>query len=369
MSADSPKVRDFTTQAQSLAVTVESSPVYELLLSMFAWGTKNDTGDYEYAPTCFERLEDGVTGPEAEKLGVLTESGELWLPLIGIAQSSGRTGSVESFLDYLEAMDPTELRRSLIADGCCHGQVDPDSAAAAASGDMAVIADLADHEKMSPGFLRFLKTEVTRSPQWLADILRAVYAVLERPIADTMPALERDADEKRALGRTMDAPRLVEAATNGVTFKMQPQITGVMLIPCKIIRPWNVIIEHEGLRIFAYSVADEHLMADPDAPPAYLVDLYKALGDERRLRMLSILSEENASLMEIAERVGLAKSTAHHHLRILRTAGLVRITVGDTKSYSLRRDTIPEASRLLDAFLTTPVATSAAAGTPHSERT
>ncbi len=152
----------------------------------------------------------------------------------------------------------------------------------------------------------------------------------------------------------MGPPALVEAATNGVTFKMQPQITGVMLIPSKIIRPWTVIMEHEGLGIFAYSVSDEHLMADADAPPSYLVDLFKALGDERRLRILGILSEGEAALMDIAERLDLAKSTAHHHLRILRTAGLVRVTVGDSKGYSLRRDQIPETARLLDAYLTTP---------------
>ena len=41
--------------------------------------------------------------------------------------------------------------------------------------------------------------------------------------------------------------------------------------------------------------------------------------------MLAILSEGDAGLMDIAERVDLAKSTTHHHLRILRTAGLVRV--------------------------------------------
>ncbi len=93
--------------------------------------------------------------------------------------------------------------------------------------------------------------------------------------------------------------------------------------------------------------------------------LYKALGDERRLRMLSILNEGDAGLMEIAERVDLAKSTTHHHLRILRSAGLVRVTVGENKSYSLRREGVPEAARLLDAYLTTPAAAAAAAEEPE----
>ena len=287
-----------------------------------------------------------------------------------MARESGHTGSVAAFLDYIDTMDPVELRRSLIAGACCHGDISGEDADAAANGDPTVIEKLAGHEKMSAGFHRFLELDVTESPNWITGVLRSAYKVLEQPIADSMGALERDADEKRSLARTMDAPKLVETATNGVTFRVQPQITGVTLIPSKIIRPWNVIIEHGGMRIFAYSAADEHLNADPDAPPSYLVDLYKALGDERRLRMLSILADGDASLLEIAERVGLAKSTAHHHLRMLRTAGLVRITVGATKSYSLRRDTIPEASRLLHAFLTTPAAAAAAATKhPAPERT
>ena len=134
MASDNPKVRDFTTTAQNLVVDVQTSPVYELLLSMFAWGTKDDTADYEYAPKCFERLEDGVTGPEAEKLSTLVGSAELWLPLIGIALESGQIGSVARFLEYIDSMDPVELRRSMISGACCHGDVAPDDAEAAAAG-------------------------------------------------------------------------------------------------------------------------------------------------------------------------------------------------------------------------------------------
>jgi len=57
-------------------------------------------------------------------------------------------------------------------------------------------------------------------------------------------------------------------------------------------------------------------------------------------------------LKELAKRVDLAKSTAHHHLRMLRSAGLVRVIVGqDDRRYSLRRDSVPETGRLLEAFL------------------
>ena len=48
---------------------------------------------------------------------------------------------------------------------------------------------------------------------------------------------------------------------------------------------------------------------------------------------------------------GLAKSSAHHHLVILRSAGLVKVTTGEESIYTLRRDVIPEASAMLGSFL------------------
>ncbi len=354
MSPETPKVRDFTTAEQALTVSVEVSSVYETVLSLFVWGNKNDSGEYEAGSKFFEHLESSVTGSAADELAAMVGCGELWLPLIGLAHSSGTSSSMTRFVDYLEGMDPVELRRVLISGMCSHHDLADDDAEAAAAGDAAAIERVTAHEYVSSGLERLIRAELRETKARTIALLTAVNDALGASISDALPALRRGGDEKRALARSMDAPKLVEKATNGVTFKPQPHITGVVLIPSKIIRPWTVIIEHEGLRIFAYSVADEHLLADPDAPPSYLVDLYKALGDERRLRMLSILSEGDAGLMEIAERVDLAKSTAHHHLRILRSAGLVRVTVGETTSYGLRREGLPEAARLLDAYLANP---------------
>jgi len=165
--------------------------------------------------------------------------------------------------------------------------------------------------------------------------------------------LARDAEHKRTLARTMPPEGLVELATNGITFAAQPDVSTVVLVPSVITRPWVTISEHGPVRIFSYPVSDEHLSADPDAPPAWLVDFYKALGDERRLRLLSVLAEGPAGFADLTARLDLAKSTVHHHLRVLRRAGLVRVTVGDEKEYSLRTDAAPEAARMLEAYLGT----------------
>lgn len=356
MSPDNPKVRDFTTQTQSVPVVVEVSPVYELLLSLFVWGNRSSCDEYECGSAFFEQVKAETPDAIAEQMEVLADCGELWLPLLGVAHDSGRLGSVEEFSEYVNAMDPEELRKYLMHSSCLKGDIGKADIDAAANGDPAALAKISEHADVSAGFISLLTDDAAKSQQKIVETLAGVQAILGSSISDLLPALQRDADEKRTLGRSMDAPAFVEAATNGVTFKMQPQITGVLLIPSKIVRPWTVIASYEGTQVFAYSVADENLTADADAPPTYLVDLYKALGDERRLRILAILSEGDAGLMEIAERVELAKSTAHHHLRILRSAGLVRAIVGDNKAYSLRRNQLPEVGRMLNAFLTPPQA-------------
>ena len=56
------------------------------------------------------------------------------------------------------------------------------------------------------------------------------------------------------------------------------------------------------------------------------------------------------TLGEAAAELGLAKSTAHHHLAILRHAGFVTIRDEDENVYSLRRD-LPQTGELLSAYL------------------
>jgi DNA-binding IclR family transcriptional regulator len=55
-------------------------------------------------------------------------------------------------------------------------------------------------------------------------------------------------------------------------------------------------------------------------------------------------------LSEAATELGVAKSTAHHHLAILRQAGFVTIRDEDENVYSLRTD-LPQTGDLLTAYL------------------
>ncbi len=79
----------------------------------------------------------------------------------------------------------------------------------------------------------------------------------------------------------------------------------------------------------------------------------KALADERRLRILRKLSGGSYTLQEIADDLGAAKTTIHHHLILMRSAGLVRMRMSD-KRYSLRQDAFDHLEDLLKGYLQPP---------------
>jgi DNA-binding transcriptional ArsR family regulator len=51
----------------------------------------------------------------------------------------------------------------------------------------------------------------------------------------------------------------------------------------------------------------------------------RALADELRIRIVTILRDRAASTTELAERLELPKGTVGHHLKVLEKAGLVRV--------------------------------------------
>jgi DNA-binding transcriptional ArsR family regulator len=180
-------------------------------------------------------------------------------------------------------------------------------------------------------------------PRWYDHVFRAL-------AAEAMPAIERDAEAKRRLALAVGPEELLRQVAPGWRYTPEANVTRVLLFPTYCARPWVVAANHGDLRIFCYPVAGDGARA-PDDPEA-LARVYKALGDASRLRLLKLLREGPATLGEAAERVGIAKSTAHHHFAILRQSGLVSIVNGeDGLYYSLRPDAASQTGSLLADFL------------------
>ncbi len=79
-----------------------------------------------------------------------------------------------------------------------------------------------------------------------------------------------------------------------------------------------------------------------------IAPLFKALADDKRIRIAALLSERRLSVQEIASAVDLTPATVSHHLAIMRAAGLVEATHEQYYTvYSFRRQPLFDALQSL----------------------
>jgi DNA-binding transcriptional ArsR family regulator len=165
------------------------------------------------------------------------------------------------------------------------------------------------------------------------------------------PILDREVDRLRHRSTELDQATFLEEATNGATILAEPGTDTIELFPHWSLRPWNIFWDHGSSQILGVPVPPEHASVNPDDPPDRLVSLAKALGDERRLRILRRLSGGSYTLQELADYFAIPKTTLLHHLVMLRAAGIVRVGPGTAGRYSLRPEVPRELQRLLESYL------------------
>jgi DNA-binding transcriptional ArsR family regulator len=352
-------VLDLTGRRRALNVEIEASPAYELIISLFGWTSPECRPLLEVGSRWFDDRRKEASPELRSLLDVFADTGKVLEGLVGMLHETSVVHDVGSLFNLLEKSEPDELWATLVgvhershgaavlgADQIRSAAHDP----AARRRVGAVLA--ADDDCGGPGMARIAAAEPADVQRQLIRLLRLWHdEVLADHLASAAPVLERDARAKRALAATLPPERLIEAATDGVSYSAEPGITHILLIPHVLMRPWVLISEYERTKIFAYPVAAESLAAALDEPPPRLVALCKALAEEQRLRIIRRLADGPASLQQIADHLGVAKSTAHHHLVALRAAGLTRVTLGTDKEYSLRSDPVADLTDLLNAYL------------------
>ena len=323
------------------SVAVEWGLAYEALvgLALFIGGEPETT--YEVGPAWFKAVRRKASPElrEAARTLVGTE-GYSMVGLTGLARESGGR-RVADLVARLRADGSGEVKSALL-------HCDRPMREALARGD-----EVAKREflKRQPKHLReVMKRSLERDPRDLAtgtaDLVerwdREVFAELGPPLEGELKA---SAQSTSRLSHQLPAERLIVKVTRGVEYRTEPWIDSVVLVPTVLNRPWVDITEHGATKYLYYPAG-----RDAAAPDVELVEVYKALGDETRLRILRLLSTGVTSLSEIAEKLGLAKSTVHGHMVVLRVAGLTRSIVGgEGKGYVLNDR--PDLNSLLDSYL------------------
>lgn len=364
-NATTSRVKDASGRSQALAVDVVASEAAELLMSLCAvhGGDAPDTFDIG-APRMAELRATETPDLEAAIADLMGEIGDnpgevdkVPAHLFGLAYVCPEPRAAADLIAYVEAMEAREVQLTILGRHMgMHKEASAETITAATEGEEAALRTLLATAEDEPVWRSVMKRTVERGPDATKELLLRVLVgwneqIVQPARAEFWPVLERDAQAKAELARSMPVDRLIESTT-GVRFTRDPGVKKVVLMPNYFLRPWILVTDYKDMALFAYAASDENLEAASADPPVALVRLYKALGDENRLRVLKRLTEDDLSLRDAAQLLGVAKSTAHHHLALLRQAGLVWVQeVDGDKVYSLRDDLIPQAAALLQGYL------------------
>ena len=343
------------------SLEIEASPAHEFLLTLelIAEDDHKSEQPHEVGEQWVETMREKATPALLNAIReVGAEACEVFSRLIGLAYDCPPPRDVPGFLAHLEAIDPFELRLHMFGyyQRKLRRNTPLDIMLQAAEGDeeaqQQFLRTSFPEDNRRQSLLRHLFTQdPTETKKQILDILESGYEHVFRDLEPLiMPIIERDAEAKRALSQAVSLERLVEVATNGFELVPEPGLRRIVLIPSYVERPWNHPTEYQDAKIFIYPVADESIAEDTSTPPLRLVRLIKALADERRLRILKMLTTGSYTLQEIADDFGAAKTTIHHHLAILRAAGLVLVQ-SDEKLYSLRHSNMPDINQMIDSYL------------------
>ena len=227
-------------------------------------------------------------------------------------------------------------------------------------GDLGALEDLfGEYKEIKPDLIPFTEWLSTTDglPGRYADALRRYRREVFSTHEDEFgAAIARAAAARRAAPARGDAKTIVEEVTAGIDFDIPLGVTRIVLVPSVVTRPLSLIDGHRDRLIVYYGVADEFIDADPEAPPSWLIRTFKALSDDKRLRILRRVAEGETSLDDLTEMLDLSKSTVHHHVGQLRAAGLVRVRIATEVErgkniYSLRREALHDAIQFLDTYL------------------
>lgn len=341
-------VRDFRAPGRGYEVEFDTRTAFDFVVSLFL-----DPGDDEDLAAADRRwLADSIAGLPKDVQELVPDSDKIVGP-VNLAAPIVQLPELASAADYvaaIESADDTQLLRWLRADLLDSPEL-ATHAEAAFGGNRKAIAAI---ERISG---EYSGAELLRdSRRWLGLLRTAFrywldrYEPLEQRIGEI---LKRDVEDRAADRATLLVSELVERTTGGIRLLADPGVRRVILAPTYFGRPYNRIFAANGWRLFCYPIAETAIGgADRASPPVSAIRLYRALGDETRLRILKLLSERDHYLTELAQELDLSKPTIKHHLAQLRVAGLVTLTEeGSLTYYSLRRDRLDAAGKEVRDYL------------------
>jgi DNA-binding transcriptional ArsR family regulator len=339
-------------------VRIVSGPAFELVAQLSAFTSGPARASLESGKPWIREVRE-LAGAELIR-GVERWAITLYGELASVALEAGPPYRPEQLVRQLRAMKPGLLwqrligaesapTRAMLSKGAFDRAIAGDPAARAE-----IIGELGVDASARQSIERLLATRLELVQAEIAAIVETWARRVFPAFAEVaLTLIGRDVETKERLFGETPAREALLVASNGVQFDPNGWATEIVVVPTVAIRPFIVPVEWRSTSIILCSVADEAFDDDPAAPPRRLVQAAAALGDALRLRVLHELGSAELTASELADRLGVDRTSLHHHLGILRSAGLVTVRAEGLQSwrYAARADGITGTAEALTGYL------------------
>lgn len=349
-----PRLRQAGSGPRSFAASLEWGTGYEALLGVSMFTGDEPQESYEVGKRWFVRARALASRELVAALRTLVGTdGARWFLLLGLVHEAGGAHDMERLLAHLRGSAAADVQiawiggrlptlrtaeEKTLVKGMLMGEPKAIArlAARAHASDSKILKGLV---RMGPREVKWRTIEVIA--RWNREVLTSM--------GDGAEALAADVTAKAKAARRMSPHQLADFATGGINYEGEAGIDRVLLVPSIVTRPWITISEWDSTKIICYGAGRASATGSGE-PERDLVLTYRALGDETRLRLLRELAGGDLRLVELVQSMGLSKSTLHGHLAVLRSAGLIRLSLGAEKRYGLRPG-LPDLNRVLAEYI------------------
>ena len=350
----SPRLRDLRPQGSGPTIEWDVRTAYDFVFSL-----SSDAGSTDDLPAADRTWLTDARGRLRGRFGEALDlySDELCTVLAGLAVDRPEVTDGASFVRLLQSVDDETILRTIVGDDLRDPEIRTTAEQAIAGDEAAILAMAARAATHHDHAFETWVASIYRDPSSVIEPAKEVLAAWLEAFGEIEPRVDamirRDYDDRATDRASLPPLELIERTTGGIRWLSEPGVRRVILAPSYFARPYNFLLGGGEWRMFGYPIADTALDGtDPLAPPAAVVRLHRALGDETRLRILRLLRDRDLYLTEIAGLLDLSKPTIKHHLALLRAAGLVTVTeAGAVIYYSLRPTRLDDASGEIKRFL------------------
>lgn len=168
------------------------------------------------------------------------------------------------------------------------------------------------------------------------------------------PVLQSALERARALSATMSFEEFFTEITQGLQLGDEFNASTFIIAPAFWITPLVFFEKFDGdIMLLAFGARPADMSVIPgEVVPDALVRSLKALADPTRLKILRYLTNEYLTPSEIARRLQLRPPTVTHHLKELRLASLVELSLTHEENrYTVRKQALENLFGSLKSFL------------------